>query len=507
MSNGPENSVMLNRRISLLLPASLFLLLTAGCQLGQLAWSTLDQADRYSTRSMPAPDITAPEGYRVVSVVRGLNYPSAMTFDEYGNLYILESHTIPIPLLSPRVIRVSPIGSMSRLKVTGPEDLMGGAAIGLTYHEGWLYLSREQKDGRYSIQRVRTSGGPIELVLRDLPTEGDHDVNHLVFDDEGALYFGIGSATNSGLVSSKDPVNAKWLDDHPSARDLPCRDLVLTGQTFSEENELTQGAGDLTETGAFQPYGKSAASVQAVSPCTGAVYRLAGGSVTPELVAWGFRNPVALARSSDGNIYVGMHGADMRSQRPIYNDPDAIYLLRKGAWYGWPDFSAALLPFTDDPYQIPNAPARTQFVIDHNRSGLSAPDRSLLIAATKPHAAIGGMAIATSGAWKGQLLVSEMGDFKPMSDQITPDDRAGFQVEIIEPRSGNRSTFLRNRGTGPPVPASSLDLERGFERPLDVQFGPGGDLYILDYGVFITGKTPRVMPKTGKVFRLERAKR
>lgn len=495
---------MLNRRITLLVSASLSLLLMAGCQLGQLAWSTLDQADRYSSKSMSAPDIVAPAGYRVVSVVRGLNYPSAMTFDEYGNLYILESHTIPIPLLSPRVIKVSPIGSMSSLPMTGPEDLMGGAAVGLTHHKGWLYLSREQKDGRYSIQRVPTSGGPIEIVLRDLPTEGDHDVNHLVFDDQGALYFGIGSATNSGLVSSSDPVNAKWIKQHPSAHELPCRDLVLTTQTFSEKNDLTSVADDVTESGAFQPYGKSAASVPAVFPCTGAVYRLARGSSTPELVAWGFRNPVSLARSAEGRIYIGMHGADMRSQRPIYNDPDAIYLLRKGAWYGWPDFSAALLPFTDDAYQIPNASARTQFVIDHNRSGLSAPDRSLLIATTKPHAAIGGMVVAPSGPWKGQILVSEMGDFKPMTDQVTPDDRAGFQVEIVEPKGGNRFTFLRNRGTGPPVPGSSLDLERGFERPLDVQFGPGGTLYILDYGVFIPGKTPKVMPKTGKVFRLER---
>lgn len=495
---------MLNRRFTLLVCASLLPLLTAGCQLGQLAWSTLDQADRYSTRPLPAPDISAPEGYRVVSVVRGLNYPSAMTFDEYGTLYILESHTLPIPLLSPRVIKVSPIGSMSMLKVTGPEDLMGGAAIGLTYHEGWLYLSREQKDGRYSIQRVRPSGGEIEVVLRDLPTEGDHDVNHLLFDGEGALYFGIGSVTNSGLVSSKDPVNAKWLGQHPSVRELPCRDLVLTGQTFSEENDLTPIALDVTGTGSFQPYGKSATSVQAVSPCSGALYRLARGASTPELVAWGLRNPVGLARSSEGSIYIGMQGADMRSQRPIHNDPDAIYLLRRGAWYGWPDFSAALLPFTGDAYQIPGASARTQFVIDHARSGLSAPDRSLLVAATRPHAAIGGMATAPSGPWKGQLFVSEMGDFKPMTDQITPDDRAGFQIEIVEPRGGNRFTFLRNRGSGPPVPGSSLDLERGLERPLDVRFGPDGILYILDYGVFIPGKTPKVMPKTGKVFRLER---
>ena len=51
---------------------------------------------------------------------------------------------------------------------------------------------------------------------------------------------GIGSATNSGVVSSHDAVNAKWLKKRSQARDYPCKDLVLTGATFRDDNALTR---------------------------------------------------------------------------------------------------------------------------------------------------------------------------------------------------------------------------------------------------------------------------
>ena len=45
--------------------------------------------------------------------------------------------------------------------------------------------------------------------------------------------------TNSGVVSSKDPVNMKWLGKRPQVRDIPCKDLVLTGAAFRDLDEQT----------------------------------------------------------------------------------------------------------------------------------------------------------------------------------------------------------------------------------------------------------------------------
>jgi len=340
--------------------------------------------------------------------------------------------------------------------------------------------THEQKDGTFNISRVRPAGGAVEAVVRAVPVTGDHDVNHLLFDKDGALYFGVGSATNSGVVASQDPVNQKWLKQHADAHDLPCRDVVLTGRTFNDEGGAT---------GAFQPYKHADAKHIAAAPmCTSAIYRLRAGSSTPELIAWGFRNPVALAFDRDGHLVVGMQGADVRSTRPIKDDPDSVLRVAEGTWYGWPDYNAALRPLPDP-------------VIDHAASGLTAPDASLVVAATEPHAAISGMTTMADGS----LLVAEMGDFKPMTDP-NKSEHAGFQVERID-ASGAISPYLRNRNAGDAQPASTLDLRNAFERPVDVRIGPDGLIYVLDFGAFVTsGGEPKAFPKTGKLFAIERVR-
>lgn len=492
--------------------AALVVLAAAGCN--RLALESLDQAEILKVEIDEAPDVVVPDGFRAVIVAEGFNFPSSLAWDDRGRMYVLESHSVAVPGLEPRIYRVAD-NPIEAVELAGPEAPQGGVAVGLTFHDGWLYWSHELPDGSWGISRVRPEGGRVEAVLRDQPPLGDHWINYLLFDDAGRLYYGVGSATNSGVVSSQDPVNGKWLAARPRVADLPCRDLVLHDVRFTDADARSEDDdGDLATTGAYQSYGASGARrVPAAPLCTGALYRLASGAATPELVAWGFRNPVALARTAEGEILVGMHGADVRSTRPVRDDPDAIYRLREGAWYGWPDYAADLVPITDARYQPPAellAPGheRVGFVIDHGASGLAAPDRALLVAATDPHAALGGMTVVPPGGpfarWAGKLLVSEMGDFRPLTDRLTPDRRAGFQVEVVDLASGRRETFARNRGDGPARPASELELERALERPVDVKVGPDGLVYVLDFGVFdATLDAGRVLPKTGKVFRIE----
>ena len=488
--------------------------LASGCKGGTLDTRAADQASAYKTEYRPVSGIQTPDGFRAVLMAEGFNYPSSMTWDSSGRLYVLESHMVAIPTLTLKVMRVGPAGKLEEVSLKGPGAPTGAAAIGMQFHDGWIYLSHEEKDGKWGISRFRPDTGDAEPVLRGLRGDGDHNVNYLVFDREGALYFGVGSATNSGVVSSNDPVNQKWLKKRPDMRDIPCRNVVLKKQTFADANELTDDKGDEATTGAYQPYGHSDATrIPAERLCTSAIYKLRSGTTEPELVAWGFRNPVALALDPKGAVLVGMHGADIRGTRPVLDDPDAVYRVRPGAWYGWPDFSADLLPFTDPKYRPPEkflakGHSGVEFVIDQAASGLSAPDRSLLVATTVPHAALGGMTVIPPrgpfARWAGQLLISEMGDFKPTTDPVKPDEHAGFQVESVDLATGRRAVFTRNRGTGPALPASRIDLEEGFERPVDVKVGPDGLVYVLDFGVFNPSeKTMKVFPKTGRVYRIE----
>ena len=483
----------------------------AGCN--RIATQALDQAAPRRVDEEFVSAIQVPQGFRARQVVEGLNFPSSIAWDAAGRLYVLESHTVPVPLLAPRILRVEG-EHLAEVKLEGSDAPSGTQAIGLKFHDGWLYLSHEEKDGTWGISRFRPEGGVVEAVVRGMPGDGDHAVNYLEFDREGALYFGVGSATNSGVVSSHDPVNRKWLEKRPNVRDLPCTDLVLRAASFVDGDDLTDDPKDQRTTGAFAAYGQGPhRRVGASSPCTSSLYRLAPGSRDPELLAWGFRNPVALAWSPTGELLIGMHGADIRGTRPVMDDPDAIYRLRKGAWYGWPDYSAALVPVTDARYRspleyFPPGQDRLELVIDQGASGLRAPDRSLLVATTDPHAALGGMTVVPSGGpfarFAGRLLISEMGDFRPTTDAANPDVRAGFQVEAVDLATGRRTVFARNRGEGSAQPASRLDLENGFERPVDVKVGPDGLVYVLDFGVFEpTATGQEILPKTGRIFRVE----
>jgi glucose/arabinose dehydrogenase len=482
-----------------------------GCN--RLALDAADQADLLEVEREVTSHVEVPDGFRAVVVAEGLTYPSSLTFDAAGVLYVLESHSVPVPGFAPRIWRLER-GAIAEVEMRGEHAPTGAVAVGVVFHDGWLYLSHEQADGSWAISRVRPAGGEVEPVLRWLPPLGDHWLNYPAFDAEGALYFGVGSATNSGVVSSHDPVNMKWLPKRGGVHDVPCADVVLTGRTFEDGNALTGEEGGTATTGAYQAYGESGAGrVAGTVPCTGALYRLAPGAAEPELLAWGFRNPVALAFTADGELLIGMHGADVRGTRPVRDDPDAIYRLRRGAWYGWPDFSAGLEPLTAAAHQppagtLPPGHEGIGFVIDHAASGLEPPDRGLLVATTDAHAALGGMTVVPEGGpfarWGGRLLISEMGDFGPLTQAPGEERRSGFQVEAVDLATGRRTTFARNRGDGPPMPASALDLEDGFERPVDVKVGPDGLVYVLDFGVFQpTEGAGRILPKTGKVFRIE----
>lgn len=88
---------------------------------------------------------------------------------------------------------------------------------------------------------------------------------------DGWLYFGQGTATNSGVVG---PENAKfgWLKRFPEFHDIPGQDITLTGQNFTSNNPLEKGSRSKVVTGAFSPFGTPTRKGQVIKggvPCSG----------------------------------------------------------------------------------------------------------------------------------------------------------------------------------------------------------------------------------------------
>jgi hypothetical protein len=76
-----------------------------GCGGGSLDLDSADQSSPRRKADRAAPGIAAPPGFQAIVAVEGLNYPSAMDWDDQGRLFILQSHSVDLPLTGVKVVR------------------------------------------------------------------------------------------------------------------------------------------------------------------------------------------------------------------------------------------------------------------------------------------------------------------------------------------------------------------------------------------------------------------
>ena len=212
-----------------------------------------------------------------------------------------------------------------------------------------------------------TKDGKITPLIDGIPSIGEHHTDRPVVGPDGWIYFGIGSATNSGVVGPDD-ARFGWLKRFPDFHDIPACDIVLSGQNFISDNALDPCSGNKVVTGAFAPYGTPTCPGQIIKgqmPCNGAILRmpLAGGK--PELVAWGFRDPFGLAFSPEGCLYATDNMYDERGSRPVFGAGDLFWKVEPGLWYGFPDYWGNI-PLTHRRFAEIKKEPRPQFLLAHH---------------------------------------------------------------------------------------------------------------------------------------------
>ncbi|HYE78469.1 MAG TPA: PQQ-dependent sugar dehydrogenase, partial [bacterium] len=422
-------------------------------------------------RPVNPADVALPAGYRIEAVAQGLTFPSGITFDEKGTPYVVETgYSYGEIWTAPRLLRLEPDGKTTVIATGGKN----GPWDGVTYANGAFYVAEggTMEGGR--ILRI-TPEGKITPLIENLPSQGDHHTNGpLVLN--GYLYFGQGTVTNSGVVGP-DNADFGWLKRHPSLHDVPCQDITLTGQNFTDDNVLTDAKGDKTTTGAFLPYGTASQAGQVIPgqiPCSGAIMRLPLAGGRPELVAWGLRNPFGLAASPDGRLYVTENGGDTRGSRPFYGAPDVLWEVKPGTWYGWPDFVAGLPVNTED-FETPKKDPR--FVLAKHPQTPPKP------------AAVFGVHTSSNGfdfsrtpdfGHVGEAFVAEFGDMAPDVGRIY--GPVGYKVVRVNVARGTVEDFAVNKGRT--NQAASEAKKGGLERPIAARFSPDGRaLYVVDFGV------------------------
>ncbi|MCA1584999.1 MAG: sugar dehydrogenase [Acidobacteria bacterium] len=473
------------------------------------------------------PMIEVPPGLRIEKVVEGLTYPTAIDWDAQGRMYVVEAGGQFLEEPPPSRILLVANGRATEvlnLSSMGVADSVAGFAIDRARDVAYI-THRNAADRTGAVSRISRDGRLTELFSGIVDSQSEHQVNDVRIGPDGRVYVASGPAANSGVVGID---NAPFIDRSPNLRTTPCRDYVLTGQNFGTPDFRTADVSDTVQTGAFVPFGFTTAPGQRIpgtNKCGGAilVFDPANPAATLRPFADGFRNVIGLAWNASGEMFAGVNGFDVRGSRPINDRFDATYRVRAGAWYGWPDFSAELLPVTDPQFNVPDslkAPVFVngvlqgkpiRFVIDHAASGLTPPDRSLVYGLHEINSSPSqvDVAPASAGALAGQVFVAEWGDLAP---QTTPlrDGFAGFQISRIDPATGEAVPFVRNRQRGP---ASAQGVAgQGIERPYGVRFGPDGAMYIVDYGIArvnparaAQGQVPYEFPPfTGAIWRVSR---
>jgi glucose/arabinose dehydrogenase len=452
--------------------------------------------NREGARGHDPEDILLPEGFVAEVVATGFNAPVHCCFDAEGACYVSEcGHKIDS---KPRVLKVDLATGEYETFFELPAErwISTGAFTGACWRDGRFYFMNTGGDNDLgTLSRLREDG-TIEDLVTDLPW-GDHQPNHPLVGPDGKLYWGQGSATNLGVVGA-DNYGYEWLKAYPDRHDWPGQDIVLTGRNYEYQNVL----GSITETvrtGAYVPFGTETHPGQVIPgrvKCTGAVLRYDPETEELGLVAWGLRNPYGLAFHPDGRLFATEHNIDERGRRQIMGDPDDLYEIREGEWYGWPDFAAGIR--LDDPHWGDKGRGREPVIAQHPDPAPPKPFATFV-----DHAGVNGLDFCRSAefGFEGDAFVALFGDIAPFTSR--PSTPRGFKIVRVDMKRAQVHDFAVNRIQGP---ASQLP-HQGFERPSHCQFGPDGALYVVDYGeVNIAPEVGGIRMKkgTGTLWRIRR---
>jgi glucose/arabinose dehydrogenase len=437
------------------------------------AMATMTRERRYQGQRVgPSEgDFMLESGYAIEKLIGGLTYPTDVEITPEGDVYFAEAgFTYPYVFTMPRVCRLTEDGGCETIatEFTGP-------VVGLAWHDGSLLVTH-----RGALARV-TRDGLVVTLVDGLPAWGDHHTNHIVVED-GHVYFGQGAATNAGVVGVDNLIPYGWLEGRRDVHDIPPFDVALTGLDFTSRDPFN--VFETVRTGPFHSFGSWSMPGEVVAgslKANSVVYRCDPDGGGLDVFCWGLRNPYALALSPDGRLWTIDQGGDDRGSRPLASK-DALYEVRQGAWYGFPDWLGGHpAPLLAENVEIDNPGG---FVMqDH-------PTRTPPVYLfPEEHCAATQLDFSRNEdfGYFGQAFVTEYGSGAPATTggHLL---HAGQRVVRIEMDTMSSTDFYRNENPG--IGGS------GPERPVALRFSPDGtELYLVDHGRF-------GVPRTGALWRI-----
>lgn len=423
------------------------------------------ERDMKSSRKLDPSDILLPEGYKIDIYEKGLTTPINITFTKQGEMLIADSGVTD--------------GNGKVLKQTNKgfsviADGFNPPLTGITEYQGNIYVAH-----RGYITIIQPDGTKKDIVER-LPSMGDHHNNRVVFGPDNKMYFGQGTATNSGVVGKDN----SWVKEHPFFHEYPGSRITLVGKDFQTSGFLDDVQTREVTTGAYVPFGVSTypgKTVDGIIRAGGSILRANPDGSNLELVAWGLRNPFRLRFDRFNRLFASNHGMDVRGSRPVSNSPDEFQWIRPGVWYGFPDFTGGM-PVTMPQFKPEGKPQPSFLLAEHP---MQPP---LPVTNFAPHSAVMGFSFNEDASFApiGDVFIAEFGPMHQRNIGEETPRRIGHRVSRIDMQTGESHAFAVNK-TGQPASETNGG---GFERPIDAVFGHNGELYIADFGLFPGPEAP-----------------
>lgn len=474
----------------------------------------------------PVDVFVLPEGFEIEKIAEGLTYPTSLTWDDEGNLYVAEAGggLNPEQLTDSRILRIDDSTAVEVVNLT--DKGVFASVVGLAWYDGAFYIThRDPEDLTGAVSRVTLEGEVTTILSGLIDSQAEHQINDIQVGPDSNMYVAVGSAGNAGVV---DMSIGPWVAASPDVRPIPCEDIVLLGKNFKTPDFRTASVEDTVMTGAFVPFGVETSvgeTIEGSPKCGGSILRFdpANAEASIGMYAWGFRNVIGMAWDPQtGAMYAAENGYDIRGSRPVNDSYDASLKIEEGKWYGVPDFSAARRPLIDGAFNAPDslqAPIFIEgilqgkelgFLIDHAASGLTLPDSSVVLGLHDINASPSMMDVAPASwnEYASHVFVAEWGDLAPATNPLRGMTPTGSRVVSIDPETGVVEPFVWNEQPGPASEQNALG--EGLERPFDVAFGPDDALYIVDYGIVRIDTTLGPPPYdyvegTGAIWKVQRA--
>ena len=405
----------------------------------------------------------------------GLREPIALDVASDGRVVLAERRG-RIAVWDPQSLRLETVGSLTVF--SGPED----GLLGLALHpgfvtNGWVFCYHgtpgvlENRLSRFTLQHG-PGGGVLDLasqrILLRVPTripKPNHSGGGLAFDAAGCLYLGTGDYTYADRSEGFAP-----LDQRP-------------GQELNDSERTAANTADWR--------GK----ILRIHPEADGTYTIPLGNLfpagnpkaLPEIYAMGCRNPFRLSIDHPtGRLFWGDVGPDATQPDPARGPSgfDEFHVTRTAGNFGWPYFIADNRPYRrfDFATRVSGEPWNPEKPINESafNTGLSdlPPARPAFLWYPP----------GPSARWP------EVGS-GPRSAMAGPTYHfsAGLKSPVKLPAEWDGATFLMDWERGW-ILGAWLDAEdritrlkpllpgQKFRRPICLQLGPDGALYLIEWG-------------------------